>query len=104
VRRAAKSISQFPDAIAQAAALQKSYAAACARFSSEIAEPARGPRLIDPLLRLFGADSQSYAKRERAAAIERMAFDAVLAENPGVTPDDLRSALRSSSARSDGQA
>ena len=88
----------------QAAALQKIYAAACARFSAEIAEPARGTRLIDPLLRLFGADSQSYAKRERAAAIARLAFEAVLAENPSIAPDDLRFALRSSSDRNDGRA
>ena len=86
---------------ARAAAL---YAAACARFAAEIPEPARGPRLIDPLLRLFGKDSQSYARRERQAAIERLAFAAVLAENPVITPDALKSALRSFSGRSDGRA
>jgi len=62
-------------------------------LAAEIPAPARGPRLVDPLLRLFGADSQSYARRERRAAIERLAFAEALAQSPGLTPDDLRSAL-----------
>jgi hypothetical protein len=52
-------------------------------------------RLVDPLLRLVGKDSQSYARIERARALDRLARDAVLAElvGEGFAADTARQAL-----------
>ncbi len=94
------------DGNSRAADIAKRYDAARERFERSIALPAPGPRLIDPLLRLFGADSQSYAKRERALAVDRLAFDAIAAEltAQGLTAAEaartLDEALTPSAARS----
>ena len=97
------------DGNSRAAEIARRYAAARDLFERSIAAPAPGPRLIDPLLRLFGADSQSYAKRERARAIDRLAFEALAAEltaqgltaaeaartlSDALTPDAARSGPR----------
>ena len=44
-----------------------------ARLAARSPDPARGHRLLDPLLRLFGWDSQTRARAERAREIERSA-------------------------------
>jgi hypothetical protein len=51
--------------------------------------------LVDPLLRLFGKDSQSFARIERVRALDRLAHDAVLAEliGKGVSADAAQAAL-----------
>jgi hypothetical protein len=69
--------------------------AAWDRLAQSYPEPAAGPRLIDPLLRLFGKDSQTYARAERRRALDRLAFDAICAElvGEGLAPDAARSAL-----------
>ncbi|MCA3260462.1 MAG: hypothetical protein ING44_00860 [Telmatospirillum sp.] len=78
-----------------AADIAARFQAARDRFARTYPEPAAGPRLIDPLLRLFGKDSQSYARHERARALDRLARDAVLAEliGEGVGADAAREAL-----------
>jgi hypothetical protein len=70
----------MPDNSVPAAEIAARFQAAWDRFACTYPEPAAGPRLIDPLLRLFGKDSQSFARRERARALDRLARDAVLAE------------------------
>jgi len=63
-----------------AAEIATRFQAAWDRLALAYPEPAAGPRLIDPLLKLFGKDSQSFARRERTRALDRLARDAVLAE------------------------
>jgi hypothetical protein len=78
-----------------AAGMAARFQAARDRFARAYPEPAPGPRLVDPLLRLFGKDSQSYARRERARALDRLAHDAVLAEliGEGIRAETAREAL-----------
>ncbi len=85
----------MPENKVPAAEIAARFQAAWDRFACSYPEPAAGPRLIDPLLRLFGKDSQSYARRERAQALDRLARDAVLAElsGEGVSADAARAAL-----------
>jgi hypothetical protein len=44
-----------------------------AELSARSPDPAKGNRLLDPLWRLFGCDSQTLARAERAREIERSA-------------------------------
>jgi hypothetical protein len=44
-----------------------------AELAARSPDPARGSRLLDPLWRLFGRDSQTLARAERAREIERSA-------------------------------
>jgi hypothetical protein len=78
-----------------AAEIAARFRAAWDRFARDYPEPAAGPRLVDPLLRLVGKDSQSYARIERARARARLARDAVLAEliGEGFAADTARQAL-----------
>lgn len=78
-----------------AADIAARFQAAWDRLAREYPEPAAGPRLIDPLLKLFGKDSQSFARRERARALDRLALDAVLAElvGEGISAQAARQAL-----------
>ena len=78
-----------------AAEIAARFQAAWDRFACSYPEPAAGPRLVDPLLRLFGKDSQSFARIERARALDRLASDAVLVEliGEGMSADAAREAL-----------
>ena len=78
-----------------AADIAARFQAAWDRLACSYPEPAAGPRLIDPLLKLFGKDSQSFAQAERARALDRLARDAVLAElvGEGISADAARAAL-----------
>lgn len=44
-----------------------------AELAARSPDPAKGHRLLDPLWRLFGRDSQSLARAERQREIERSA-------------------------------
>jgi hypothetical protein len=44
-----------------------------AQLAARSPDPAKGHRLLDPLWRLFGRDSQTLARAERAREIERSA-------------------------------
>ena len=70
----------MPENLVPAAEIAARFQAAWDRFARTYPEPAAGPRLVDPLLRLFGKDSQSFARIERVRALDRLAHDAVLAE------------------------
>ena len=61
--------------------LVAAYDAALARLAALSPEPGPARRLIDPLLRLFGRDSRTYAMRERASLLDRAARDAVAGGN-----------------------
>jgi hypothetical protein len=78
-----------------AAEIAARFQAAWDRFACSYPEPAAGPRLVDPLLRLFGKDSQSFAQIERVRALDRLARDAVTAEliGEGISADAARAAL-----------
>ncbi len=64
-----------------------------ARLAAQSPEPGPAHRLIDPLLRLFGRDSHSLARRERRVLIERAARLAVAAGDPARS-SSLDEALR----------
>lgn len=85
----------MPENKVPAAEIAARFQAAWDRLACTYPEPAAGPRLVDKLLRLFGKDSQSYARRERARALDRLARDAVLAEliGEGLDADAARAAL-----------
>ncbi len=85
----------MPENRVPAAEIAARFQAAWDRFARSYPEPAAGPRLIDPLLRLFGKDSQSFARIERARALDRLARDAVTAEmiGEGVSADAAHAAL-----------
>lgn len=85
----------MPENRVPAAEIAARFQAAWDRFARSYPEPAAGPRLIDPLLRLFGKDSQSFARIERARALNRLARDAVMAEmiGEGVSADAAHATL-----------
>jgi hypothetical protein len=85
----------MPENLVPAAEIAARFQAAWDRFARTYPEPAAGPRLVDPLLRLFGKDSQSFARIERVRALDHLAHDAVLAEliGKGVSADAARAAL-----------
>ncbi len=85
----------MPENLVPAAEIAARFEAARDRFARTYPEPAAGPRLVDPLLRLLGKDSQSYARAERARALDRLARDAVLAAliGEGIAADAARQAL-----------
>jgi hypothetical protein len=59
------------------------YDEALARLAATTPEPGPAHRLIDPLLRLFGRDSRTLARRERRACIEQAARFSVAAGDSG---------------------
>jgi hypothetical protein len=61
--------------------LVSAYDETLSRLAGLSPEPGPAHRLIDPLLRLFGRDSRTYAVRERAALLDRAARDAVAGGN-----------------------
>ncbi len=62
-------------------ALVASYDAALARLAADHPPPGAAGRLIDPLLRLFGADARTRAQAERADLLDRAARHEVAAGN-----------------------
>ncbi len=62
--------------------LVAAYEEALARLAATTPEPGPAHRLLDPLLRLFGRDSRTMARRERQALIERAARICVSAGEP----------------------
>ena len=58
------------------------YDEALARLAATTPEPGPAHRLIDPLLRLFGRDSRTLARRERQSLIEHAARVRVVAGEP----------------------
>lgn len=73
--------------------LLAAYDATLARLAARTPEPGPAHRLIDPLLRLFSADSRTHAVRERLLLLERAAHDEVTAGDPQ-REDALDAALR----------
>ncbi|MBL8834131.1 MAG: hypothetical protein JNL71_17195 [Rhodospirillales bacterium] len=74
--------------------LLAAYDATLARLAADTPEPGPARRLIDPLLRLFGADSRTHAVRERTRLLDRAARQAVAAGDPmraGLLDEALRS-------------
>jgi hypothetical protein len=69
------------------------YDEALARLAANTPEPGPAHRLVDPLLRLFGRDSRTLARRERKALIERAARISVVADEPA-RANVLEEALR----------
>lgn len=74
--------------------LLAAYDQALARLAAQSPEPGPAHRLIDPVLRLFGADSRTHALRERRNLLARAARDEVVAGD-SQRANALEAALRS---------
>ncbi|MBI3505872.1 MAG: hypothetical protein HY059_13610 [Proteobacteria bacterium] len=73
--------------------LVAAYDEALSRLAAQTPEPGPARRLIDPFLRLFGADSRTFAVAERSRALDHAARRAVAAGDPAVSLE-LDAALR----------
>jgi hypothetical protein len=73
--------------------LVAAYDEALSRLVAQSPEPGPAHRLIDPVLRLFGVDSRTFAIAERSRALDHAARRAVAAGDPAVSME-LDAALR----------